>query len=164
MSPAWTSCSGPRGVHILSNMNDTVEPARHSSTKSDARRSTIPLKTTEFRCEFCPGHSFRRSRLRLQDISALLLLRYPVRCLRCSQRQLVSFSLAGISVPAHIKHQRLPTDAESWRSWTAREEGKPSQPNSPSATAPSYRLVDTAPKTESKPAANRELDHTDDIW
>ena len=30
-------------------------------------------------------------------------MRYPVRCLRCSQRQLVSFTLAGISLASHVR-------------------------------------------------------------
>ena len=55
-------------------------------------------------CQFCVGRNFRRSRLRRTDVKQLLLLRYPVRCLRCSQRQMVSFSVAGISVPSHVKH------------------------------------------------------------
>ena len=55
-------------------------------------------------CQFCVGRNFRRSRLRRTDLKQLLLMRYPVRCLRCSQRQMVSFSVAGISVPSHVKH------------------------------------------------------------
>ena len=55
-------------------------------------------------CQFCVGRNFRRSRLRRTDIKQLLLMRYPVRCLRCSQRQMVSFSVAGISIPSHAKH------------------------------------------------------------
>jgi len=30
-------------------------------------------------------------------------MRYPVRCLRCSQRQLVSFTVAGLSISSSIK-------------------------------------------------------------
>lgn len=40
------------------------------------------------------------------DLKQLFLMRYPVRCLRCSQRQMVSFTLAGLSVPSHVKHRR----------------------------------------------------------
>ena len=57
-------------------------------------------------CQFCPGQAFRRSRLRSKDIQHILMMRYPVRCLRCSQRQLVSFTVAGISVPSHVKQRR----------------------------------------------------------
>ena len=55
-------------------------------------------------CQFCVGREFRRSRLRKADIKQIFYLRYPVRCLRCSQRQMVSFSVAGLSLPAHAKH------------------------------------------------------------
>ena len=58
------------------------------------------------RCQFCIGQSFRRSRLRSDDIKSLFLMRYPVRCLRCSQRQLVSFTLAGISLASNSRPQR----------------------------------------------------------
>jgi hypothetical protein len=59
-----------------------------------------------FRCQYCVGQTFRRSRLRAKDIKYFLLMRYPVRCLRCRQRQLVSFTLAGISIPSHVRTRR----------------------------------------------------------
>lgn len=55
-------------------------------------------------CQFCMGQNFRRSRFRKIDWRQLVLMRYPVRCLRCSQRQWVSFTVAGISLPSHAKH------------------------------------------------------------
>ena len=61
-------------------------------------------------CQFCVGRNFRRSRWRQSDLKQLLVMRYPVRCLRCSQRQWVSFSVAGISVPSHAKHVPERTD------------------------------------------------------
>ncbi|GAC1355837.1 MAG: hypothetical protein NVSMB3_01470 [Acidobacteriaceae bacterium] len=64
-------------------------------------RAGVPI-----RCQFCVGQSFRRSRLRGEDLRSLLLMRYPVRCLRCSQRQLVSFTIAGISLASHVRPQK----------------------------------------------------------
>lgn len=64
-------------------------------------RSGVPL-----RCQYCIGQKFRRSRLRTDDIRSLLMMRYPVRCLRCGQRQLVSFTVAGISLASHVRPQR----------------------------------------------------------
>lgn len=64
-------------------------------------RGGVPI-----RCQFCVGQKFRRSRLRSDDFRSLLLMRYPVRCLRCSQRQMVSFTIAGISLPSHVRPQR----------------------------------------------------------
>ena len=57
-------------------------------------------------CQFCPGQAFRRSRLRARDLQDLFVMRYPVRCLRCGQRQTVSFAIASVSVPSHIKQRR----------------------------------------------------------
>ena len=64
-------------------------------------RGGVPI-----RCQFCVGQKFRRSRLRSDDFKSLFLMRYPVRCLRCSQRQLVSFTIAGISLGSNIRPQR----------------------------------------------------------
>jgi DNA-directed RNA polymerase subunit RPC12/RpoP len=52
------------------------------------------------RCQHCSHQSFRRSGLRSTDVTQILLMRYPVRCLRCGQRQMVSFTIAGISLPS----------------------------------------------------------------
>lgn len=45
-------------------------------------------------------------------------MRYPVRCLRCGQRQMVSFTVAGISVPSHIKQRRVRNTLELDSQWT----------------------------------------------
>lgn len=76
-------------------------------------------------CQFCVGRNFRRSRWRKGDLKQLLLMRYPVRCLRCSQRQWVSFSVAGISVPSHVKH--VPERAAAARRGTEGEPQKASR-------------------------------------
>jgi hypothetical protein len=64
------------------------------------------LKGVALQCQFCSGQAFRRSTLRGEDLTQLLLMRYPVRCLRCSQRQGVSFTVAGISLSSKIRPQR----------------------------------------------------------
>ncbi len=74
-------------------------------------------------CQYCVGRNFRRSRLRRTDFKQLLLMRYPVRCLRCSQRQMVSFSVAGISVPSHVKHVPERTSATARRAAGPGEHG-----------------------------------------
>ena len=60
---------------------------------------------TPIQCQFCVGQKFRRSRLRGADIRQLLLMRYPVRCTRCSQRQTVSFTVAGVSIPSYLRQR-----------------------------------------------------------
>lgn len=68
---------------------------------SEEIHSGIPIQ-----CKFCVGDKFRRSRVRAGDLKYILLMRYPVRCLRCSQRQWLSFTIAAISVPSHIRHKQ----------------------------------------------------------
>lgn len=64
-------------------------------------RGGVPI-----RCQYCIAQKFRRSRLRSDDFRSILLMRYPVRCVRCGQRQLVSFTLAGISLASNVRPQR----------------------------------------------------------
>ena len=69
-------------------------------------------------CQYCPGLRFRRSRLRAEDLTQIFLMRYPVRCLRCSQRQFVSFTVAGISVPSHVKQRRARQTLAQHKHWS----------------------------------------------
>jgi hypothetical protein len=45
-------------------------------------------------CKLCGSTKFRVSRLRVPDISQLILLRYPVRCRTCYKREFVNFFTA----------------------------------------------------------------------
>jgi hypothetical protein len=69
---------------------------------------------TPARCQFCPGRAFRRSRLRFSDVPSLLLMRYPVRCMLCSKRQLVTFTTAGLSVSSSVKQLKTRDRAQEW--------------------------------------------------
>ncbi len=69
----------------------------------DRMHSGVPIQ-----CQYCVGQTFRRSRLRSADIRNLLLMRYPVRCIRCAQRQTVSFTVAGISAPSYLRRRDAP--------------------------------------------------------
>jgi hypothetical protein len=69
-------------------------------------------------CQFCPGQGFRRSTLRAEDLKDIFLMRYPVRCLRCSQRQLVSFTVAGVSIPSHVKQRRAKQIVSQQKHWS----------------------------------------------
>ena len=57
-------------------------------------------------CQFCSGQEFRRSKRRTDDISQLLLLSYPVRCIRCGERQYVSFAVAAVSLSSSKRQPR----------------------------------------------------------
>ena len=77
--------------------------AEPSERELQRMHSGVPIQ-----CQFCVGQTFRRSRLRASDFGTLLLMRYPVRCIRCAQRQAVSFTVAGISMPSHIRRRDSP--------------------------------------------------------
>lgn len=96
-------------------------------------------------CQFCPGQTFRRSHLRATDIQDIVLMRYPVRCLRCSQRQAVSYTIAGISLPSHASHGKhsIKRNDTTWKNFT----------ESPSGIA---RIVTTQPN----PTPSKEQDPT----
>ncbi len=76
----------------------------------------------------------------MDDWKQVFLMRYPVRCLRCSQRQMVSFTLAGISVPSHVKQRRARHDQQQ-KHWTQPVKEslrpKPTRPTSSPETAES---------------------------
>jgi hypothetical protein len=71
----------------------------------------------QIQCQFCPGQRFRRSKVRMADLTQILLMRYPVRCLRCSQRQWVSFTVAGISVPSHVRQRHARNRMSDNKPW-----------------------------------------------
>jgi hypothetical protein len=83
--------------------SDSSRRRRRSSHEREPLFGVDPQNGAPIRCQYCTGQSFRRSSLRSQDLTEILLMRYPVRCLRCSQRQLVSFTVAGLSVSSSIK-------------------------------------------------------------
>lgn len=69
-------------------------------------------------CSFCANTQFRRSRVRTYDLKEILLLRYPLRCTRCNQRQYGSYFTAGISLPPKSLSMRVARDGETWQAWT----------------------------------------------
>ena len=71
----------------------------------------------QIQCQFCPGQNFRRSKVRMSDLTQIFLMRYPVRCLRCSQRQWVSFTVAGISVPSHVRQRHARKTIKDNKPW-----------------------------------------------
>jgi DNA-directed RNA polymerase subunit RPC12/RpoP len=83
--------------------SDSSRRRRRSSHEREPFFGVDPQNGAPIRCQYCTGQSFRRSSLRSQDLTEILLMRYPVRCLRCSQRQLVSFTVAGLSISSSIK-------------------------------------------------------------
>jgi DNA-directed RNA polymerase subunit RPC12/RpoP len=94
MSPSNQHDGRPDAAHDAASSG-------HSASYSDASfGSGVAL-----RCQHCSHQSFRRSSLRTTDFTQIFFMRYPVRCLRCGQRQMVSFTVAGISLPAGVRHK-----------------------------------------------------------
>ena len=109
----------------MGDMGDQSESARsrrgaekaHSSYDESVVADVEYGNGSVIQCQYCPGRVFRRSRLRSRDLQDLLFMRYPVRCLRCGQRQMVSFTIAGVSVPSHIKQRRHRRSADKFANW-----------------------------------------------
>jgi DNA-directed RNA polymerase subunit RPC12/RpoP len=97
-----------------------ARPSQNQTIYSDASATSgVPI-----RCQYCSYQNFRRSSLRATDLTQILLMRYPVRCMRCGQRQMVSFTVAGLSLPPSSKpHRSFETPVS--KHWT--------EPNSNSA-------------------------------
>lgn len=117
-------------------MSPLDSPSRRSRSKQRPRSSynrTIPTGTPggamPIQCQYCSGQTFRRSHLRAEDFWQMVLMRYPVRCLRCSQRQMVSFTVAGISVSSHTKQIRPLRAQDTWKHWTEPSADKDSSPH-----------------------------------
>ena len=105
----------------------------HSSYNEAAFKESNPAAGVPIQCQFCPAQAFRRSRLRAEDLKHLAMMRYPVRCLRCSQRQLVSFAIAALSVPSHIKQRRARRALNEHKHWTEPGRDTPEAPPETSA-------------------------------
>ena len=103
--------------HIAVTNNEVGE--RRHLVKPYEDSPVVELSQGTVACPFCGNGNFRRSRLRFSDLVELLLLRYPVRCTRCSQRQYVEISIALLSfAPKHVG-PRPATGQDTWQNWTA---------------------------------------------
>jgi hypothetical protein len=89
----------------------------HSSHVHTPYLGLDPRNGVPIHCQFCSGQAFRRSTLRSDDFSQIFLMRYPVRCLRCSQRQLVSFTVASLSLSSSVKPRRKHRPVDPSRRW-----------------------------------------------
>ena len=117
----------------------------HSSYSDTAFEDLNPVGGIPIHCQYCPAQDFRRSRLRFEDFKFIFMMRYPVRCLRCSQRQFVSFVIAAISIPSHIKQRRARRTLNQHKHWS--EPGKPST----EATTPSHQESTAAADSNPSP-------------
>jgi len=92
-----------------------------------------PYHGIPIQCQFCSGQSFRRSSLRGDDFTQIMLMRYPVRCLRCGQRQLVSYIVASLAFSSSFKPRRRHRPVDPSRRWIDFTR----HPNTPNPLSPS---------------------------
>lgn len=146
----------------------TVEP---NETKAVVKPYTasprVELHGGTVACGFCGNTRFRRSRLRFHDIRELLLLRCPVRCTRCGQRQYNSYAVAGLALPQKTHGPRLAKGSETWKSWTEQNiSGQHfSQPKSTAIDPRAEQLDAPVPRpARPAPAAQTPPRGDDSIW
>lgn len=70
-------------------------------------------------CRFCKSRRFIRSGLRGADVLSIFFLRYPVRCLRCRQRQFTDFLTASLALAAGSPVYSAQKKRENWGTWTS---------------------------------------------
>jgi hypothetical protein len=100
-----------------SDLNTRGKNRAHSSHNDALDSDLSATGGVPLRCQSCSNQSFRRSTLRAVDFTQILLMRYPVRCQRCGQRQMVSFTVAGISPPPSVRPQK-PFESPTSKHWT----------------------------------------------
>jgi hypothetical protein len=127
--------------HPLSDPRITVTTTEPVAQKPDVEayqeHPVIELAEGVLGCEFCGYNRFRRSRLRFPDLFELFRLRYPMRCMRCSQRAYHDVNLALLSVGPKTHGPRLSEGIETWQNWTV------STPDKPISTRPMTTAVGT---------------------
>jgi hypothetical protein len=106
---------------------------RHSSYNAPTSHGLNFGPGMPIRCQDCAAHGFRRSRLQSDDMLHLLLMRYPVRCLRCSERQLVSFTVAGLAVPSYVQQRRARRTLAEQKHRSAPHDDEPNPASTPNA-------------------------------
>lgn len=89
----------------------------HSSDKRTPYLGVDPYNGVPIQCQFCSGKDFRRSTLRGDDFTQILLMRYPVRCLRCGQRQMVSYTIASLAISSSVKPRRKHRPLDPSKRW-----------------------------------------------
>lgn len=92
------------------------------------RSPVLDIPTGVVACQFCGNTRFRRSRVRLGDVIEVFLLRLPLRCMRCNQRQYGSFLTASVATGMKANEPRLSRQHETWQAWTGQEMARQHRP------------------------------------
>ncbi|GAA3754520.1 hypothetical protein [Terriglobus aquaticus] len=110
-------------------------------------------------CVFCANTKFRRSRVRIHDVGELLLLRYPMRCMRCNQRQYGYFVTAAYALPPRSHNTRVDRGQDTWKAWTESERDRQTMQR-PMTTSIGTR----ATKLQPPPRPTRKPSQTGQDW
>ena len=146
--------------------NNEVGERRHL-VKPYEDRPVVELSQGSVACPFCGNGNFRRSRLRFSDLLEIMMVRYPVRCTRCSQRQYVEVAIAMLSFPPKHIGARPAKGQDTWQNWTSAD--APVQTARPLSTAlgPKARNlepVEKAPRPEPPTRIPSRREDDNSIW
>ena len=98
-----------------------VENIHRPSVEPYAASPLLDIPEGVIACQYCGNTRFRRSRVRIFDLREVLLLRYPMRCMRCNQRQYGSYLTAGLALAPKTHGPRIARGSETWKAWTEQE-------------------------------------------
>lgn len=97
-----------------------------TEVQEDAQPYTAPVPGGAIACIFCGHSKFRRSRVLFSDLREMLLLRYPVRCMRCHQRQHGYLLTAALAHASKSPSTNVARGADTWQAWTGdRQDAQP---------------------------------------
>jgi hypothetical protein len=94
-------------------------PLPQDASRATTEKSLEPFVRQRGACQFCKSRRFLRSSLRASDIGSIFFLHYPVRCLRCRQRQFTDFMTASLSLAAGSPVYSEQKKRENWGAWTS---------------------------------------------
>ncbi len=110
-------------------------------------------------CQFCGFTRFRRSRVRLGDLSEFALLRLPVRCMRCNQRQYQGVLASALANGLKSHGPRLAKGRDTWKNWTEQEmAGKMHRPMTTALGPRATKLGTPKPGTPRSGSASVQAD------
>ncbi len=144
-----------------------AENALRASVEPYGMLPTLDIPDGVIACHFCGNTRFRRSRVRVFDVRELLLLRYPLRCMRCNQRQYGSFLIAGLALPPKSHGSRVARGNETWKAWTEQGEStvELSRPMSTAVGTRATKLQASPRKPGTKATVTPiRKDNSQEIW
>lgn len=145
------------GTPLVTTVQETAWKAR---IEPYTESPTAELEAGVIGCLYCGNTTFRRSRVRFHDIGELLMLRYPMRCMRCNQRQHGYFLTAAFAVQPRSQSGRVARGNETWKAWTESEMNGQSLQR-PMTTSIGTRATKLQPPPSKRSNAQRGQDHQD---